>query len=124
MTLRRPGEPSLLGGMKNDDEAPLKTTGRLVIAERGPAGSIAIFPPPHNFFWAREVAINLGYNWYRKDGDASFSFGIRQADHEDPSEGQGNFALYSARPGTTQRMTVFLYPSADAAQPTFESALA
>ena len=112
------------GGARNDDEVPLKTTGRLVVAERGRAGSLAIFPPPHNFFWAREVAINLGYNWYRKDSDASFSFGIRQADHEDPSEGQGNFALYSARPGTTQRMTVFLYPSADAAQPTFESALA
>ena len=73
-----------------------------------------MFPPPHNFFWAREIAINLGYNWYRKDSDASFSFGIRQAEHEDESENQANFALYSARPGTLQRMTVFLYPSADA----------
>ena len=57
------------GGAKNDDEVPLKASQRLVVAETGPAGSIAIFPPPHNFFWAREIAINLGYNWYRKDSD-------------------------------------------------------
>ena len=35
-------------------EAPLKTRNRLLIAERGKAGSIAAFPPPHNFFLARE----------------------------------------------------------------------
>jgi hypothetical protein len=112
------------GGVKNDDPVPLRTTSRVAIAERGAAGSIAVFPPPHNFFWAREIAINLGYNWYRKDDDATFSFGIRQADHEDESENQANFALYSARPGTTQRMTVFLYPSADPATATFDAALA
>jgi hypothetical protein len=112
------------GGARNDDEVPLKTSGRLAIAERGAAGSIAVFPPPHNFFWAREIAINLGYNWYRKDSDTSFAFGVRQADHEDESENQGNFALYSARPGTVQRMTVFLYPSAEAAESTYQSAIA
>jgi hypothetical protein len=112
------------GGAKNDDEVPLQTTGRIVIAERGTAGSIAIFPPPHTFFWSREVAINLGYNFYKKDSDASFSFGIRQAEHEDESEGQANFALYSARPGTLQHMTVFLYPSGDSAQTTYDAALA
>jgi hypothetical protein len=112
------------GGARNDDEVPLKTSGRLAVAERGAAGSLAVFPPPHNFFWAREIAVNLGYNWYRKDSDATFSFGVRQADHEDESENQGNFALYSARPGTVQRMTVFLYASAEAAEATYQSALA
>jgi hypothetical protein len=112
------------GGVRNDDEVPLATTGRIVVAERGRAGSIAAFPPPHTFFWAREIAINLGYNWYRKDTDATFSFGVRQADHEDASENQGNFALYSARPGSLQRMTVFLYPSADAAPAAYDAALA
>jgi hypothetical protein len=112
------------GGARNDDEVPLKASQRLVVAETGPAGSIAIFPPPHNFFWAREIAINLGYNWYRKDSDATFGFGVRQAEHEDESENQANFALYSARPGTLQRMTAFLYPSADTAEATFERASA
>jgi hypothetical protein len=37
------------GGAKNDDAVALKTSGRLVIAERG-GGSIAVFPHPHNFF--------------------------------------------------------------------------
>jgi len=112
------------GGIKNDDEVPLATTGRIVVAERGAAGSIAAFPPPHNFFWAREIAINLGYNFYRKDTDTTFSFGVRQAEHEDESENQANFALYSARPGSLQRMTVFLYPSADPAIATYDAALA
>src|SRR5262245_42877056 len=112
------------GGARNDSDVPLKTTGRVVIAEPGGAGSIAAFPPPHTFFWAREVAINLGYNWYRKDADSSFSFGIRQAEKEDESEGQANFALYSARPGTTQRLTVFLYPTSDVASAAYDQALA
>jgi len=112
------------GGVKNDDEVPLATAGRIVVAERGAGGSIAAFPPPHNFFWAREIAINLGYNFYKKDTDTTFSFGVRQADHEDISENQANFALYSARPGSLQHMTVFLYPSADPATATHDAALA
>jgi hypothetical protein len=47
------------GGARNDDEVPLKAANRLVVAEAGGAGSIAVFPPPHNFFWAREIAITL-----------------------------------------------------------------
>lgn len=104
-------------------DVPIKTTGRLVIAQQG-AGSIAMFPPPHNFFWAREIAVNLGYNWYRQDSGSTFSLGVRQADHEDESENQANFALYSARPGAVQRMTVFLYPSAGAAAAAYDGALA
>ncbi|MGC4081459.1 MAG: hypothetical protein QM736_04915 [Vicinamibacterales bacterium] len=113
-----------LGGAVNDDELPLDASQRIVVAQSGQAGSVAVFPPPHTFFWAREIAINLGYTYLRKDGDRTYSIGIRQAEHEDESENQANFALYSARPGTTQRMTVFLYPSADPAEATFERAAA
>ena len=112
------------GGTVNEAEVPLSTTGRVVIAERGGAGAIAAFPPPHTFFWAREIAINLGYNFYQKDKDGTFSFGIRQAEQEHESENPANFALYSARPGTTQRMTVFLYASAEPAPVTYDAALA
>src|SRR4029077_14936656 len=35
-----------------------------------------------------------------------------------------NFALYSARPGTTQRMPVYLYPSAEPVQATLDAVLA
>ena len=112
------------GGAKNDREAPLKTANRLIIAERGKAGSIAAFPPPHNFFLARESAQNLGYNWYRKDSDSSFAFGIRQAEDEEQANLKGNFALYSARPGTVQHMPVFYYVSADGAEQTRDAVLA
>lgn len=112
------------GGKTNEDEVPLLASGRIVVAERDSAGSIALFPPPHTYFWAREIAINLGYNWYRKDSETSFSLGIRQADREHESENQANFALFSARPGTEQRMTVFLYASAATAEQTFERAAA
>jgi hypothetical protein len=99
------------GGHADTDLVPLAATNRVVLAEQGKSGSIAAFPPPHKFFWSREVAINMGYNWYRKDSDSSYSVGVRQNEHEDLSQGQGNWALYSARPGTQQLMTVFLYPA-------------
>ena len=112
------------GGAKNDQEVPLKTSNRLVIAELGNAGSTAAFPPPHNFFWARESAFNLGYDWYRKDSDRSFSFGIRHAENEEEVRIRGNFALYSARPGTWQYMPLFFYVSAEPAELTRDSVLA
>ena len=112
------------GGHKNDKEMPLKTSNRLLIAEGGSAGSIATFPPPHNFFWARESAQVLGYNWYRKDSDTSFSFGVRQAENEEEPRIKGNFALYSARPGTSQHMAVYFYVSADPAPTTRTAVMA
>ena len=112
------------GGAVNERETPLKTANRLVIAERGKSGSIAAFPPPHNFFWGRESDMNLGYDWYRKDSDIAFSFGIRQAEKEESPNNAGNFALYSARPGMLQHMPIFYYASADAAEPTREAVLA
>ena len=111
------------GGARNDVQVPLEASNRTIVAEsRG--GSIAAFPPPHSFFWAREVAINLGYTWYRKDSETSFAFGIRQPEQEHESESPANFALYSARPGTWQRMPIYFYVSALAGQPTLEAALA
>lgn len=119
------------GGSANRASVPLKAANRVVAAE-GPGGSIVAFPPPHNFFWARETEFNLGYNWYRKDTDRSYAIGVRQAEgEEDPAwQGHGpedrrqNFALYSARPGTWQRMAVYLYASPDAGQAAIQNALA
>ncbi len=112
-----------LDGMRNEKEVALKTANRMVIAE-GTAGSIAAFPPPHTFFWARESDNNLGYSWYRKDNDSTFSFGVRQAEHEDQQQYQGNFALYNAPPGTWQRMATFFYVSPDNGRATLDAALA
>ena len=86
----------------------------------------------HNFFWAREIDYNLGYTWYRKDSDSTFSFGVRQPEAESapadagrgPEDRRQNFALRSARPNTSQRMPVYLYVSTEQAKPTVEAALA
>jgi hypothetical protein len=119
------------GGGKNDDVVALKTANRIVASESA-GGSITAFPPPHSFFWARETEFNLGYNYYRKDSDNTYAFGVRQADGEEPptSAGHGpedtrqNFALYSARPGTWQRMAVYFYVSAEPAKQAVQGALA
>ena len=115
----------------NRNPATVVSANRVLAAEMS-GGAIAAFPPPHNFFWTREISVNLGYSWYRKDGPASYSFGIRQAESEaDPADaGRGaedrrqNFALYNARPGTWQRMPIYLLVGSSAAQPTIEAALA
>jgi hypothetical protein len=119
------------GAAPNEAPVTVKTSNRLLAAEV-PGGSIAAFPPPHNFFWARETDYNLGYNWYRKDSVSSFSFGVRQAEREESvtEEARGaedrsqNFALRSARPGTWQRMPVYFYVSASPAPKAIDSALA
>ena len=89
-------------------------TNRVIAAELK-GGALAVFPTPHSFYWARESSQNLGYGWYRKDSEATFSLGVRQAEYEEDPEFYHNFTLYSARPGTWQRMPVFLYVSPEAA---------
>lgn len=103
------------GGGSNADPVSVQTQTRLLALQTG-QGAVAFFPPPHNFFWAREISTNLGYNWYRKDSDGFVAAGVRQADAEaGPGQsGRGtqdfrdNFALYSAPPGSWQRMAVYL----------------
>ncbi len=117
------------GGTPNRDPVGLRARNRLAVME-SPGGSIAVFPAPHKFFFAREIELNLGYVWYRKDDEKTFAIGVRQADHEEMyrpfgvsdeiwrkrqaqarSFATGNFALYNAPPGTLQRMAVYYYLS-------------
>ena len=110
------------GGVVNDTRVPIRADNRLLVAE-GPGGSIATFPPPHTFFFTREVDINLGYVWYRKD-DTGFGLGVRQAEGEEHDRFLENFALYNAPPGTWQRMAMYFYVSPMAAEPTRQAVLA
>jgi hypothetical protein len=111
------------GGAANHDPVPLAAANRLVIAE-GPAGAVAVFPPPHTFFFTREVETNLGYVWYRKDAERSFSIGIRQAEGEGVDRYRENFALYNAPPGTWQRMAMYLYLTPGSGRTAREAAMA
>ena len=129
------------GGDVNAEPVDLAARNRLEILDAG-AGALAIFPPPHKFFFARENEVNLGYVYYRKDSEQSFSLGVMQPEH-----GQGyapwgetdavwnrrvrvarsqvyNYALYNAPPGTMQRMAVYYYLSPEGARATQADVLA
>ena len=118
------------GGEANSEPVALRARNRLAIID-AVAGSVAVFPPPHKFFFAREDEVNLGYVYYRKDSDTSFAVGVIQ-----PEKGEGyhpwgvtdsewkrrtgtseshwdNYALYNAPAGTEQHMAVYLYLSGE-----------
>jgi len=130
------------GGSPNRDHVALRARNRLAVVETA-GGAVAFFPPPHKFFFAREIELNLGYVWYRKDDEQSFSVGVRHGDREEMyrpygvsdevwnrrlaqarSFAQGNFALYNAPPGTWQRMATYFYLSADDPETTSNAVLA
>jgi hypothetical protein len=116
------------GGAVNHDPVDLRARNRLEILDAG-AGSLAVFPPPHKFFFARENEVNLGYVYYRKDSATSFSLGVMQPERSEGYHPWGvsdavwqrrtgvshsqweNYALYNAPPGTEQHMAVYYYLS-------------
>jgi len=110
------------GGVVHKTLAPVKAQNRMLVAE-GKGASLATFTPPHTFFFTREVDINLGYVWYRKDSATTFGFGIRQADAEENPQYVDNFALFNAPPGTVQHMGVYFYASPDPAEGTRQAVL-
>jgi hypothetical protein len=118
------------GGPVNRDAVAMVARNRLAIVEGNTGGSLAVFPPPHKFFFSREIETNLGYVYYRKDSATSFALGARMSENEQPYRPYGrsdeewdkrahearhqihNFALYNAPPGTEQHMPVYFYLSA------------
>ena len=70
------------GGDVNQDPVGLRARNRLGILQAC-GGSLGFLPPSHKFFFAREMETNLGYVYYRKDGDNSFAIGVRQPDREE-----------------------------------------
>lgn len=129
------------GGAPNNEPINPRARNRLEILDTG-RGSLGVFPPPHKFFFAREDEVNLGYVYYRKDDDKTFSLGVMQ-----PEKGEGyapwgvsdaewrrrtntsreeteNFALYNAPPGTLQHMAVYYYLNAKNARATQQAVLA
>jgi hypothetical protein len=132
---------SKFGGAVNQNPVNLRARNRLEVLKVGD-GSLAVFPTPHQFFFARENEVNLGYVYYRKDSANSFSLGIMQ-----PERGEGykpwgisdavwnrrahvareqvdNFALYNAPAGTKQHMSVYYYLSAADPKATSKKVLA
>ena len=94
---------------------------RTLIAESA-AGSIACFPPPHQFFFPRDLTDNLNTVWYGRDHrglDQRFGFGIRQAE-----KGGGSYVpWFNAPPRTEQRLSVFYLLSGGKAEKALEETL-
>lgn len=102
------------GRLQNAKPAPgyatLAVRYRTLAAGLG-AGSLAVFPAPHQYFFARDVTNNLGYLWRRATPEA-LELGIRQwAD-----DGTRFYPWMNAPPGAEQRMSLFLLPSGGAAE--------
>jgi len=120
------------GGPVTSQQAAVKAANRVMVAE-GMGASLAVFTPPHSFFFTREKDTNLGYVYYRKDAEGRFGMGVRMGEGEEPTLGprltdnpsqyDDNFALYNAPPGTMQKMTVFFLAAADGAEGTRAQAM-
>jgi hypothetical protein len=67
------------------------------------AGSVAVFPPPHRYFMARDYTTNMGYLWY-SSWRGTVSLGIRQL----PDDDAPFYPWMNAPPGTQQELDLFL----------------
>jgi hypothetical protein len=89
------------------------------VAVRMGAGSIAVFPPPHRYFMARDYTTNQGYLWY-SSWRGRVGVGIRQYPDDDTKIDP----WVNAPPGTTQEMGLFLLPEPEQAGATLKDVLA
>ncbi len=84
---------------------PLAVRHRAIVAESG-AGSVAVFPPPHQYFYPLDFSDNLEFVWYgasHRGVEDRFGIGIRHR-----LEGDRRFVpWFNAPPGTKQRLGVF-----------------
>lgn len=79
---------------------------RTIIGE-GKDGSLAIFPPPHQYFYPLDNAYNLKYVWYGSDYRQlakGYGLGIRQ----DLMGDNRHVPWFNAPPNTNQRLNFFV----------------
>lgn len=80
-------------------------SGRAIVAESG-AGSLALFPAPHRYFFPEDEAFNLKFVWHGRNYGKAFGeygIGIRQA-----NEGDKRFVpWFNAPPNTELHLGVF-----------------
>ena len=93
------------------DAAPQKVRNRTIALETG-SGGIAVFPPPHRYFYPLDEAYNLGFTWWGAGFMVrleEFGIGIRQ----DRLGDRRWIPWFNAPPGTEQKLGVFWLPSLD-----------
>jgi hypothetical protein len=74
------------------------------IAARTAGGAVAVFPAPHQYFFARDFTTNMGYLWSRA-WRGQVALGIRQL----PDDNTAFYPWMNAPPGTSQRLSLFLW---------------
>lgn len=99
----------------NRNAAAVAVRHRTIIAESD-GGSLAVFPPPHQYLYPLDFSDNFKLAWhgrgYRQSGEEC-AFGVRQ-----PPDGDGRFVPWmNAPPKSQQRLSVFyLLSEGDAAK--------
>jgi hypothetical protein len=100
---------------------PIAARHRTLVAERD-NGSLACFPPPHQFFSPRDLTDNLHTVWVGHDHrglEQRFGFGICQSER-----GGGSFVpWFNAPPGTEQHLRVFYLLSSGRAEQALDQTL-
>jgi hypothetical protein len=88
------------------------------IAARSAGGSVAVFPAPHQYLFARDYTTNMGYVWYNA-WRGNISMGIRQW----PDDDSPYYPWMNAPPGTEQQMRMFIVVNDDSARATLDGVL-
>jgi hypothetical protein len=96
------GKMQTVESMHASEWNPVAVRYRSVATQTG-AGSVAVFPPPHRYFMARDYTSNMGYLWHSA-WRGNVSLGIRQL----PDDNSPYYPWMNAPPGTQQELDLFL----------------
>ena len=116
------GKPTTIEAETAQKAQHLAVSGRAVAAESA-AGSIALFPPPHRYFYPLDFSDNLKNVWIGPgyaERPLPFGFGIRH----DPTGDNRFVPWFNAPPGTSQELGLFMLISDQSAERTLESVAA
>jgi hypothetical protein len=100
------GAPRSEPGESFEGPRTLAVRGRAIAAQFA-AGSLALFPPPHRYFYPLDFSDNLRNIWVGPGyggAELPFGFGIRH----DPSGDDRFVPWFNAPPGTRQEMGLFI----------------
>ena len=112
------GKPAQVKSPHTSEWNPIAVRYRSLSTATG-AGSIAVFPPPHRYFMARDYTSNMGYLWHNS-WRGYVSLGIRQL----PDDNSPYYPWMNAPPGTKQELDLFLLIDDKPAPQTLEAVLA
>ena len=97
---------------------PEKVRNRTIALETE-TGAVAVFPPPHRYFYPLDEAYNQGFTWRGNDfmdQVSGFGIGVRQ-----DLQGDGRWVpWFNAPPGTNQELGIFWLASLDRGNKLFD----